>query len=109
VTWHLLTRGWCGVVSVSLHAGSIWTSNADLEGFTIDKKESWNKYKRCSTRSVRCANCGCGWGSYYQTPYHDDDTGALKKGQPFPCFKLVGHSPDSKPHPLLQREQVGFG
>eukprot|EP00038_Savillea_parva_P030230 m.76445 g.76445 ORF g.76445 m.76445 type:complete len:702 (-) comp9062_c0_seq1:278-2383(-) len=67
---------------------AIWTNTNNLDGCTIRPKVSWNKWKQCNVQSVECSHCHDILGSYYAEPYIDSDTGRIKDGQPFPCFKL---------------------
>lgn len=79
------------VYSAQIHAvkhGQIWTNTIDIDGCTIDDKISYNKFKKAQVQSVRCVGCGAIIGTYYKERYIDSDTGELKVGGIFPCFKL---------------------
>ena len=55
----------------------------------LDSTIKYNKFKRCNIQDVRCRGCNSSVGTYYSEPYFDSDTGTLKEGQPFPCFKIT--------------------
>jgi hypothetical protein len=67
---------------------SVWTNTHKIDGCTVRSKQSYNKFKKCNVQSVECTRCHETLGSYYESPYIDSDTGRVKEGQVFPCFKL---------------------
>eukprot|EP00536_Pseudo-nitzschia_multiseries_P000283 jgi/Psemu1/282222/fgenesh1_pg.4_\ len=62
---------------------AIWTTTIDASHLIVDTESSFNKFKKCYVRSVKCI-CGNSLGSYYESRYHDSP-----ENQSFPCFKLT--------------------